>query len=226
VIGASRRLGVALAVVALAGGAGYFAALGLDLPALRLATKPLPAIALALWVTRRGRGVTGRGVAAGLALSAAGDVLLELGLFVPGLLAFLLAHASYTAAFVAARPHLLPARAVPFLVYGIAVLLVLRNGLGPMALPVGVYVAVICTMMWRAAARLGDPASPATGPWLGLAGALAFAVSDTLIAFDRFHAPIPGAALPIMVLYWLGQWGIAASAASGYDILRSEVNTS
>ena len=33
----------------------------------------------------------------------------------------------------------------------------------------------------------------------------------TLIAFDRFHAPIPGASLPIMALYWLGQWGIAAS---------------
>jgi alkenylglycerophosphocholine hydrolase len=212
VTGASRRLDVALAVVALAGGAGYFAGLGLELPALRLVTKPLPALVLALWVTLRGHGATSRGVAAGLLLSAAGDVLLELGLFVPGLLAFLAAQVSYTAAFVAARRRLLPARAVPFLVYGVGVLLTLRQGLGPMALPVGVYVAVICTMMWRAAARVGDPASPAAGPWLGLAGALAFGASDTLIALDRFAAPIPGVSVPIMLLYWLGQWAIAASA--------------
>jgi alkenylglycerophosphocholine/alkenylglycerophosphoethanolamine hydrolase len=225
VSGRRQPSGLGLATLALAGAFVYLAALWLDLPALRLAAKPLPALVLALWVTLRGRGATIRAVAAGLALSAAGDMLLELGLFVPGLLAFLAAHVSYTAAFVAARPHLVPVRALPFLAYGAWVFLALRHGLGPMALPVGVYVAVICTMMWRAAARIGDPASRASGPWLGLAGALAFAASDTLIAFDRFHAPIPGAALPIMALYWLGQWGIAASVTRGYGILRAQVTT-
>ena len=43
--------------------------------------------------------------------------------------------------------------------------------------------------------------------------ALAFAASDALIAFDRLHAPMPGASVPIMALYWLGQSGIAASCA-------------
>jgi hypothetical protein len=42
----------------------------------------------------------------------------------------------------------------------------------------------------------------------------------TLIAFDRFDAPIPGVRLPIMLLYWLGQWGIAASAVRGCGTRR------
>ena len=40
-------------------------------------------------------------------------------------------------------------------------------------------------------------------------GAILFAASDTLIAFDRFHAPIVGVRYPIMLLYWAGQLGIA-----------------
>jgi len=59
---------------------------------------------------------------------------------------------------------------------------------------------------------------------LGLAGAVAFGASDTLIAFDRFAAPIPRVRWPIMVLYWLGQSGIAASAVLGCGMLREKVN--
>jgi len=64
----------------------------------------------------------------------------------------------------------------------------------------------------RASARVGGKV-PARAAWLGLAGAIAFGASDTMIAFDRFSTPIPGARWPIMILYWLGQGGIAASAA-------------
>ena len=84
--------------------------------------------------------------------------------------------------------------------------------LGPMALPVSVYVAVICTMMWRAAASVGSTGRPTTAEWLALAGAVLFAASDTLIAVDRFRAPIEGVRWPIMLLYWAGQWGLAAAA--------------
>ncbi len=44
--------------------------------------------------------------------------------------------------------------------------------------------------------------------------------SDTLIAFDRFHAPIAGVRLPILLLYWLGQWGIAASTVPALTTAR------
>jgi len=76
---------------------------------------------------------------------------------------------------------------------------------------VAIYVGVIGTMIWRAAARAGHAGRPTRAEWIGLAGAIAFALSDTLIAFDRFRASIPGVRWPIMLLYWAGQSGIAAS---------------
>jgi hypothetical protein len=79
-------------------------------------------------------------------------------------------------------------------------------------------------MMWRAAARVGSLGTSALPALLGLAGAVAFGTSDTLIAFDRFHAPMPGVRWPIMVLYWMGQWGIAASAVLGRGMPRERVD--
>jgi uncharacterized membrane protein YhhN len=63
-------------------------------------------------------------------------------------------------------------------------------------------------MMWRAAARWGDH----PGATAALAGAVLFGLSDTLIAIDRFRVPLPGAPYAIILLYWAGQAGIAASA--------------
>ncbi len=215
--------GPILAGVFLATAALYFVGLGTGLPALRLAVKPVPALALAAWVATRCREPQARFTSAGLVLSAIGDLQLERGLFLPGLLAFLAAHVAYVAAFLSVDRRLVPGRSLPFLAWGLTAFLLLRPGLGPMAVPVGVYVAVICTMMWRAAARIGSPGTPALAGLLGLAGAVAFGASDTLIAFDRFSAPIPGARWPIMILYWLGQAGIAAAAVLSCGMLREEV---
>jgi uncharacterized membrane protein YhhN len=200
----------------------YFIGHAAGIPELRLAVKPFPALALAAWVGLRGPGPSGRLTAAGLVLSAGGDLLLEAGRFLPGLFAFLGAHLAYTAAFLAAdrRPAL--GRALPFLAWGVGAFALLRPGLGDLTVPVAVYVAVICTMMWRAAARVGRSSS-ALAALLGLAGAVAFGASDTLIAFDRFSAPIPGARWPIMGLYWLGQWGIAASTVLARRTAREDV---
>ncbi len=191
--------------------AAFFVGLEFDLGTLRLLAKPLPALVLAAWAARAGAARIGSLVAAGLVLSAVGDVLLELGSFVPGLLAFLAAHLAYTSAFTLGRPRIALLQALPFLAFGVSMFLVLRPGLGPLTLPVGVYIAVICTMMWRAAARVGLGTAPSGGAWLGLAGALAFGASDSLIALDRFHGAIESVQVPVMLLYWLGQWGIAAS---------------
>jgi alkenylglycerophosphocholine/alkenylglycerophosphoethanolamine hydrolase len=214
----------ALAAVGLLAVATFFVALAADWPAVRLVAKPLPALLLAAWVGRRRPDVPGRLVATGLLLSACGDLVLEMGLFLPGLVAFLLAHVAYTGGFVGDDPRPALSRALPFVAYGLGVFAVLRPGLGDMAVPVAAYVVVICTMTWRAAARVGGRRSGGAS-WIGLAGALAFAASDTVIAFDRFHAPVPGARWAVMALYWLGQWGIAASAATaawpGHGMLRA-----
>jgi alkenylglycerophosphocholine/alkenylglycerophosphoethanolamine hydrolase len=222
-----RRLGTGpiLAGVGIATALLFFAGMAAELPSLRMATKPFPALALAAWVALGCRRPLGRLTAVGLLLSALGDTLLEAGRFLPGLLAVLGAHLTYVAAFLAAdrRPAL--ARALPFLVWGLGAFALLRPGLGTMAVPMGLYAAVMCAMMWRAAARVGGPRTPALAALVGLAGAIAFGASDTLIAFDRFAEPIPGVRWPIMVLYWLGQCGIAASAVAGCGMLPGQVKT-
>lgn len=222
-----RRLGSGpvLAGVFLATALLYFAGLAAGLPALRLAAKPFPALVLAAWVATRCREPLARLVAAGLVLSALGDLQLERGSFLPGLLAFLAAHLAYVAAFLSSDRRPAVGRALPFLAWGLTALAILWPGLGAMAVPVGAYVAVICTMMWRAAARLGGPGTPALAALLGLGGAVAFGASDALIAFDRFSAPVPGARWPIMILYWLGQCGIAASAVLACGMLRAKVTS-
>lgn len=189
----------------------FFAASAAGVSSARMVAKPLPVLALAFAVARAGPGVLRRAVLVGLLLSAAGDLLLELDLFLPGLLAFLGAHVAYAAGFFAdtRAPALL--RILPFAVWGGVLFHHSEPRLGSLTGPVAFYIVAICTMMWRAAARVGTGAGPRSA-WAGLLGAVSFGLSDSLIASDRFHAPIPGVSLPIMLLYWLGQAGIAMAA--------------
>jgi alkenylglycerophosphocholine/alkenylglycerophosphoethanolamine hydrolase len=194
------------------------AGLAVRAPALRLWAKPVPAEALCLLVARSGGGPYAWAIATGLLLSAIGDVLLERpGRFVAGLVAFLFAHVAYTAAFLTDDRRLRPFRALPFAVWLVAAFLWLRPGLGDMEMPVVVYMFAIGAMMWRAAAREGGRDRPRPGAWAALVGAALFGLSDTLIAIDRFRAPFPGARYAIILLYWAGQAGIAASAFARRD---------
>lgn len=180
-----------------------------------LAIKLVPVVLALDWL--RVAGLAGRyrrWIAVGLALSLVGDALLALpqDLFIAGLVAFLLAHVAYVTAFLTrsrslAWPSLLAAAA---LVLGYLSLLDTRGTLGAMRGPVGTYAAVIGVMLWRAAS-LG-PLDRA-GRW-ALAGAVLFVASDMLLAWNRFVAP-DGDVLrhcASILLYWAGQWGIAASA--------------
>lgn len=208
---ASRPSPPALFIVSLAAAAAFFFGLASDLPGLRLWTKAVPVLCLAAWVGTRRSDAAVRLVAVGLLFSAAGDLVLERGEFLPGLVAFLGAHLAYVAAFLSQTRRPALARALPVVLWCGGVLALLWPGLGPLACPVTVYVGVIGTMIWRAAARVGHAGEPTRAEWIGLAGAVAFALSDTLIAVDRFGDPIPGVRWPIMLLYWAGQTGIAAS---------------
>jgi uncharacterized membrane protein YhhN len=190
----ARRVGpgLLLAVLGIAAALLYLGGV-VDGP-VRLVVKPVPVLALAAWATLRGsRQPLGRLTAAGLLLSAVGDVLLDAGRFLPGLGAFLLAHVVYILAFISVERRPAVARALPFAAWGLVTFNLLRPGLGTLALPVGAYVVVITIMMWRAAARVGSPRA-GRAAWLGLAGAIAFGSSDTLIAVTRFLQPIEGCA--------------------------------
>jgi alkenylglycerophosphocholine/alkenylglycerophosphoethanolamine hydrolase len=197
--------------------AAYLVAIGaftiawfIGFDALRVAAKPIPVALLAVSVARAARAGPMRSrFVFGLALCAVGDWVLETGRFVPGLVAFLVGHLGYVAAFLAITRELRPARAVPFVLWGAVVLAWLWSGLGALAIPVALYTATICTMMWRAVSLLDRDRPWATSIAIG---AVVFAASDTLIAVDKFHAPIHGARVAILALYWLGQWLIARGA--------------
>ncbi len=160
------------------------------------------ALALAL----RPETPSGRWILAGLCLSAAGDVLLlarsRRG-FLAGLVAFLLAHLAYAAAFwpAASRSHWTSAAILT------ATALALRwlwPHLGSMRLPVVAYCAVIGLMLWLA---LGMDR-----PEIRLGGLL-FWVSDLLVARHRFVRAEPLNRLAGLPLYYAGQYLIALSLA-------------
>jgi uncharacterized membrane protein YhhN len=171
--------------------------------------KPLPVLALTLWVASSARGRAARLVGAGLALSLAADVAIERS-FLAGLALFLLAHVAYAAAFLVRdrTPRLL--LFVPVAAWGVLMVWRLWPGLAGLRVPVIVYAAAIGAMVWRAAA-----ASAGAHEWITILGALLFAASDTILALDRFQRPLRGAPVLIMALYWAGQFFIALSARRG-----------
>ncbi len=143
-----RRRHALLSQVGLLAAAFFFAAVVFDLHALRVAVKPIPVLCLIAWLMPlAGRDV--RLIALGLALSLVGDVCLELSpsLFVPGLVAFLLAHVAYVVAYVGRTRALHLARLVPVALYGLLAFRWLEPSLGAMKGPVVAYVVVICAMM-------------------------------------------------------------------------------
>ena len=200
-------------VLAVAAGAGHLLAEGAGETVWALVAKPIPVLLLLARVCVARFSPLKWPLALGLALSAVADVLIQRsGGFLAGLAVFLLAHLAYTAGFWRGRPALLAARALPFLLFGSLMGYWIAPGAAGMAVQVGVYILAISLMMWRAAALAGAPRLHPLVGRLALGGAILFAASDSLIAVHRFVAPQPWANMPIMLLYWLGQAGIAASA--------------
>ncbi|MGO4322982.1 MULTISPECIES: lysoplasmalogenase [unclassified Pseudomonas] len=201
-------------ILALMGAATYLYGLSVHATLLCLLVKPMPVLALLGWLHDAPPSDYRRWISLGLIFSLVGDVLLAWpgDLFVFGLGAFLLAHLAYLKAYLSdcRRPALLPlalALGIGAVLLGILV----SNGLGPLLMPVIVYGLAISAMLWRALARLGTGV-PKRSAWLAAAGALAFVFSDSLIGINRFVQPFHAAPYLIIVSYWLGQWGITASA--------------
>lgn len=201
-------------VLALMGAATFMYGLSVHATLLCLLVKPMPVLALLGWLHDAPPGEYRRWISLGLIFSLGGDVLLTWpgDLFMFGLGAFLLAHLAYLKAYLSdcRRPALVPLAAALFigaLLLGILV----SNGLGPLLVPVIVYGLVISAMLWRALARLGTEV-PKRSALLAAAGALGFVFSDSLIGINRFVAPFHAAPYLIIISYWLGQWGITASA--------------
>jgi alkenylglycerophosphocholine/alkenylglycerophosphoethanolamine hydrolase len=182
--------------------------LGLDW--LKVLVKPLPVFAMGVSLLSLPQDAFTRRLRNGLFFCAAGDLAIEFN-FLLGLAVFLLGHLWYIGAFAAESLEGKLSRAILPALFGFSMYRFLQSGLGEMASAVWLYTVVICAMLWRGAALLSW-----RRPWAQtlLIGAICFALSDSIIAIDKFYAPVSGARYWIMLLYWFGQWQMTQAAAA------------
>ena len=180
--------------------------------------KPFATVAILLIAATASTPVSARYrqlIIAGLASSLVGDVLLMLpnDHFVPGLIAFLVAHLCYIGAFL--TQSRIASRPVAFLGYALvaatllsSLLPFLPNGL---RVPVIVYVAVITIMaaqgaVWMLQSGIEQARRAAIGgAW--------FVVSDATLAIDRFRIDVPYRDVVVLGAYFVAQWCLARSVA-------------
>jgi uncharacterized membrane protein YhhN len=138
-----------------------------------------------------------------LVLSLAGDVFLMLpsDAFVPGLASFLLAHVAYIVGFWTDPPSavsfIVALVVVELLILPIAVrILHALSDATELRVPVTLYMLVISVMVASAIA---------SGLVVAAIGAVLFASSDSMIAWDRFVRPFAWSGIAIMVTYHAAQ---------------------
>ncbi|PCI79049.1 MAG: hypothetical protein COB20_05535 [SAR86 cluster bacterium] len=134
-----------------------------------------------------------------LLFSMGGDVLLEMGLFVPGLSSFLLAQFLYGSLFLRYHGSWSANHQISLLLASISLVMayVMWIYAGDMRLPVIAYLLVITFM--------GLSANTSTIKGVTL-GAAVFIFSDSIIAINRFVVEVPAADWLIMTSYYVAQF--------------------
>jgi uncharacterized membrane protein YhhN len=162
---------------------------------------------------------TKKNLLSALVFSWLGDIVLMFAsqgemYFIIGLVLFLVSHAFYIELFlkqksdkkVYKRPLFwIGCGIVLFYLYNMLTLLL--PTLGDLRIPVAIY-AVTISIMLMAALRIYFSRTN-KGKYLVVAGAVSFVASDSFLAIDKFHEPLPHASLLIMVTYLLAQYCIA-----------------
>jgi uncharacterized membrane protein YhhN len=186
------------------------AGLLLGLPSLYVAAKPLLMITLLVYFVIASKGYPRWRyyVMAALVFSWAGDVfLISSEWFIAGLVSFLIAHVFYIIAYQAtgaSHGELRPLDILKFAVYGVVLMWIIYPGLGDMLAPVLIYALVLLAMGVWAHKRRG--ATTTASFKLVAVGAILFALSDGLIAVNKFAYPIPAERILIMSIYMTAQY--------------------
>ena len=146
----------------------------------------------------------------GLIFSLLGDLFLlnPDRYFNNGLYSFLLAHILYIFAFNQNVDSYCGAIALPILIYMVIVLRYLSPRLGGMKYPVIIYMVVISTMVYSA---WNNSMNFSSGINILLIGAILFAISDTVLAFNKFYKKFKLAEPIILSTYFIAQLFFAMS---------------
>ena len=154
----------------------------------------------------------------GILFSLAGDIFLMFKerFFIGGLIAFLLAHIAYLVGFNITYPQTLDVWAIAIsIIVGVSavrllrrIVVAVRNTQPRLVFPVFVYSIVITLMLLSALLTLFRPEWKSTPAYLVSLGAFLFYISDIILAWNKFIAPITNGRLFIMTNYHLGQIAI------------------
>ncbi|MDT8978696.1 lysoplasmalogenase [Paenibacillus sp. chi10] len=155
-------------------------------------------------------------VVIGLVFSIVGDALLLNNgneWFMLGLLSFLVGHLFYVAAMIRRWEFSLLTLVcvIPIGLYSWLIGWQLHNGImansdnSDLLLSVAVYVSVISVMCWTAIMSRN---------WHASVGAILFAVSDSILAWNKFVSAVPASGFWIMLTYFAAQLFIAGSIAN------------
>jgi uncharacterized membrane protein YhhN len=185
---------------------------------LTLTTKLLPMFVL-IYILGKNYGNLEKGQRLflyGLLFSTVGDTVLSdpFGLFIAGLISFLIAHLFYIFAFSRSSSlHLV--RSIPFYLLGGVLGYFLFPLIAPgMKIPVFIYGFALTTMGWRIASR--DTNSKSL--WIGISGAFLFIISDSIIGFFQLaRITIPNSVILIMITYYSAQYLLFKSFAMDKD---------
>jgi uncharacterized membrane protein YhhN len=181
-------------------------------PMVHSVTKPLIMLSLTgyYWINAERRSLT---FMLALLFCWLGDVLLMFEstaalFFIFGLVSFLIGHLLYMISYRQLRGddtshELLWTQkirfSIPIVLVGTGLITVLFPTLGVLKIPVLLYSMVLVGMVMTALFRYGRTSSLSF--WMVFAGAAFFMISDSLLAINKFYAPLPSAGFLIMLTY-------------------------
>jgi len=163
----------------------------------------------------------------GILLSLLGDILLMISLnrfFLFGLIAFLLAHIAYIIGFNIPLPEFSAWGLVFAVMISLGGTRIIRrivaalasNRQSAMRMPILVYSLVISLMLLSAMMKLSDLTWDANAAALVSVGALLFYISDIILAWNKFVAPIQQGRIYNIAAYHLGQIALIAGVIAQF----------
>jgi uncharacterized membrane protein YhhN len=195
---------------------------------LEYLAKPAVMIVLFLWLwTSVGLGGAALWFGLGILLSLTGDILLMISLdrlFLAGLIAFLLAHLAYLIGFNIPIPEISSWGFVLAVIVGLGGVRVIRRIIAPLAasgqarmrMPIMIYGAVISLMLLSALMKMTDFTWNANAAALVGVGAFLFYISDIILAWNKFVAPIQHGRIYNIGAYHLGQITLIAGVIAQF----------